>query len=126
MYCSDVSGAFDEVPQNRLMKRLEAKGIHPKLLKLIGSWLEPRRASVVVAGTKLEPFWIHNMVYQGTVLGPQLWNLFVEDAYKAIREYMFEGIVFADDQNVHKIAPASTLTENAIAAMDTVQGELHR
>jgi hypothetical protein len=108
------------------MKKLEAEGIHPMLLKLISSWLEPRSASVVVGGTKSEPFRIHNMVYQGTVLGPQLWNLFFEDAYKAIREFMFEEIVFADDLNAYKIVPASTPIENATAAMDTVQGELHR
>ena len=57
------------------MRKLEAKGIHLKLLKLlklIGSWLEPRRAPVVVGVTNLEPFRIHNMVYQGIVLGPQL------------------------------------------------------
>ena len=55
VYWCDVSAAFDKVPQSRLMKKLEAKGIHPKLLKLIGSWLEPRRASVVFGGGKSEP-----------------------------------------------------------------------
>jgi hypothetical protein len=126
VYCSDVSGAFDKVSKNRLMQKLEAKGIHPKLLKLISSWLEPRSASVVVGGTKSEPFRIQNMVYQGTVLGPQLWNLYFEDAYKAIREFMFDEIVFADDLNAYRIVPASTSIEKGTEVMELVQGELHR
>ena len=76
VYCSDVAGAFDRVPMERLLAKLRSKGIHPKLVKLIGSWLEPRQASVVIGGTTSKPFLIKDMVFQGTVLGPQLWNLF--------------------------------------------------
>jgi hypothetical protein len=109
IYCSDVSGAFDKVSKKRLMDKLEAKGIHPKLLKVISSWLEPRKASVVVGGAKSAPFWIRDMVYQGTVLGPQLWNLFFEDACRAIQEFMFQEVVFADDLNAYKVVPSTLL-----------------
>ena len=70
VYCSDVSGTFDRVSMARLLAKLTATGIHPKLVKLIGSWLEPRRASVVVGGTTSKPFLIKDMVFQGTVVGP--------------------------------------------------------
>ena len=46
------------------------------------------------------------MIFQGTVLGPQLWNLYFEDASKAINEYMFEEVVYADDLNAYKVVPA--------------------
>ena len=82
MYCSDVAGAFDRVSSERLLAKLEAKGIHPKLVKVISSWLEPRQASVVVGGRKSKAFLIKDMIFQGTVLGPQLWSLFFEDAKK--------------------------------------------
>ena len=40
VYCSDVSGAFDRVSAERLGDKLLCKGFHPKLVKLIASWLE--------------------------------------------------------------------------------------
>ena len=107
----DVSSAFDKVSRTRLLEKLEAKGVHPKIIKLISSWLEPRNASVVVGRQKSDSFRIKDMVYQGTVLGPQLWNLFFEDAYKAIREYWFEEVVFADDLSAFRIVPSSTSAE---------------
>ena len=118
VYCSDVSGAFDKVSRSRLLRKLQAKGIHPKLIKLIGSWLEPRRATVVVGGEKSTPFRIQDMVFQGTVLGPQLWNLFFEDAASAIKEYMYEEIIFADDLNAYKVVPSSTTVEEAMEFLE--------
>ena len=125
IYCSDVAGAIDRVSSKRLLDKLEAKGIDSKVIKVIGSWLESRRASVVVAGESSTPFCIQDMVYQGTVLGPQLWNLFFEDAATAIREYMFEEVVHADDLNAYKELLGSTANEKSIEAVDKVQAELH-
>ena len=65
------------------------------------------------------------MVYQGTVLGPQLWNLYFEDAATAIREFLFEEVVLADDLNEYKIFPSSTPNDIALKAIDNVQQELH-
>ena len=48
VYCSDVKGAFDRVRVERLISKLKAKGVHPKLVKLIESWLQERRARVLV------------------------------------------------------------------------------
>ena len=125
IYCSDVSGAFDRVPTTRLLAKLQAKGIHLDIIKVIGSWLDSRRASVVVGGARSEPYLIKDMVYQGTVLGPTLWNLFFEDAAEAIKEYMFDEILYADDLNAYKELPGSTANENALIAVDRVQDELH-
>ena len=50
MYCSDVSGAFDKVCRKRLVQRLLAQGLHPDLAEILGSWLEERRATVLVNG----------------------------------------------------------------------------
>ena len=126
IYCSDVSGAFDKVSAMRMIAKLQAKGIHPDIIGVIGSWLEARRASVVVGGARSEPYCIQDMVYQGTVLGPQLWNLYFEDAADAIREYMFEEIVYADDLNAYKELPGTTENDKALLAIDRVQEELHR
>ena len=37
VYCADVAGAFDKVPKTRLLDKLAATGIDPKLLKVTGS-----------------------------------------------------------------------------------------
>ena len=66
------------------------------------------------------------MVYEGTILGPQLWNLFFEDAYKAIWEFMYEEVVFADDLNACRVVPSTTSVEDATKSMDLVQEELHK
>ena len=126
VYCSDVSGAFDKVSRERLLDKLAAKGIHPMLVKLLGSWLEPRQASVVVGGAKSKPFRIQDMVFQGTVLGPQLWNLFFEDAAAAIKEHLYEEVIFADDLNAYKVVPSTTTLPIAMQSIDKVQAGLHR
>jgi hypothetical protein len=95
------------------------------MIKLIGSWLERRDASVVVGGAKSSPFCIEDMVYQGTVLGPQLWNIFFEDAARAIKN-MFEEVVYADDLNAYKIVPSTAPLESCMEAIGKVQVELHR
>ena len=48
IYCSDVAGAFDKVSSELLMRALTSKGLHGSILKVICSWLEPRKAHVIV------------------------------------------------------------------------------
>jgi hypothetical protein len=43
------------------------------------------------------------MVFQGTVSGPMLWNLFFEDARHAINDCFFTEVVYADDLNAYRI-----------------------
>ena len=50
---------------------------------------EPRTAQVVVEGQRSDKMLLRNMIFQGTVLGPTLWNLFYEDAWHAIHEAGF-------------------------------------
>ena len=80
VYCSDVAGAFDRVKTRRLVDKMRLKGVHPQLVRLIESWLRQRRANVIVGGEASIEFILRNMIYQGTVLGPILWNVFFEEA----------------------------------------------
>ena len=93
LYCSDVSGAFDRVDSEILLDKLRAKGINRKMIPLIRSWLQTRRAKVIIGGKSSEEFALENMVFQGTVLGPSLWNVFVEDAHNAIAVSKFIEII---------------------------------
>ena len=99
VYCSDVSGAFDRVRAERLLEKLRCKGVHPAFVDLAGSRLQQRSAQVVVEGQRSDKMLLRNVVFQGTVPGPTLWNLFYEDARRAIHEAGFVEIVYADDLN---------------------------
>ena len=46
------------------------------MLRFLYSYLAPREAAVVVQGHNSDVFTIQDEVFQGTVLGPPLWNVF--------------------------------------------------
>ena len=66
------------------------------------------------------------MVYQGTVLGPILWNVFFEDARRAINEWLFEEAVYADDLNAFREFPGDTKNRLVKKCVDSCQQELHK
>ena len=66
------------------------------------------------------------MVYQGTVTGPTLWNVFFEDARHAINELLFTEVVYADDLNAYRIFPSSTHNDNIKICIGSCQQELHK
>ena len=41
VYVSDVSGAVDKIDSNRLIQKLERKGLGSKMTRVIRSWLQP-------------------------------------------------------------------------------------
>ena len=84
------------------METLGVSGLHPNVVRVLASWLEDRESSVVVCGTKAVPTVLANFVFQGTVLGPPLWNIFYADAALATRLLRFIEVVFADDYNCWK------------------------
>ena len=126
IYCSDVSGAFDKVSTDILMDKLRRLNIHPKILAVLESWLQARKAKVIVDGESSFEFWLREMVYQGTVWGPPLWNIHFSDARQAIRASGFKEVVFADDLNAYKSFPANTPEETLRAEMQSCQAELHQ
>ena len=75
-YLSDISGAFDRVFKPYLLAKLHSFGVGSKFLNFLDSYLSPRQGQVIVQGTYSDTFEIANSVFQGTVLGPALWNCF--------------------------------------------------
>ena len=125
LYCSDVSGAFDRVSRARLLEKLKAKGIHPKVLRLLESWLDTRTAEVIVDGCASDPMVLDNSVFQGTVWGPPLWNVFYEDSRVPIQSQHFIETVFADDLNCFRSFPASCSDALIFECMRCCQESLH-
>ncbi len=126
VYCSDVSGAFDRVPVDRLVDKLAAHGLHVDVLGVVRSWLRDRQSFVVVAGEKSDGATLSNMVFQGTVWGPTLWNVFVGDAAIVFESAGFSVVIYADDVNAFKAYDASTPNATILADLRARQAELHR
>ena len=125
LYCSDVSGAFDRVSEACLGKKLDALGLHPQILVFLKAWLAPRELSVVLDSFASKRCPLTNSVYQGTVLGPPLWNLHYADSAFAIQEANFQEIIFADDLNAFQGFPSEFSQEKIISELSFCQSRLH-
>ncbi len=123
---SCVSGAFDRVSEQRLTDKLRRCGIHPQIFRLLCSWLEPRTSVVVLDGQKSAPRPLRNSVYQGTVLGPPLWNVHYADATRAVEAEGFKDVIFADDLNCSKDFSAMTSDRVIHSRLNDCQAALHR
>ena len=75
----DFAKAFDKVDHEILMKKLQLYGIHPKMINWIRSFLTNRMQGVVVNGQISFLAMIISGVPQGTVLGPIIFLIFIND-----------------------------------------------
>ena len=93
---------------------------------MMQSWLRKRAAHVVVSGHKSDAMTLVDMVFQGTVWGPPLWNAFYADSRRPIRNSGFVEIIFADDLNAWKKFSAGSAHDTMMTAMAGCQRELHK
>lgn len=128
LYCSDVSAAFDRVSMHRMHAKLDASGLPPNVIAFLKSWLEDRVSNVIVGGVMSVDSILANSVFQGTVLGPPLWNLYYADAKQAVRNLGFTETVFADDFNSWKgfRSVGMQVEVRSLIEMRGAQRELHR
>jgi hypothetical protein len=98
----DFAKAFDKVPHHRLMIKVRAKGIDGKIGKWLEEWLRDRIQTVVVNGEESEESKVESGVPQGTIMGPPLFTVFIDDLDDFVR--LIELLIkFADDGKGLKI-----------------------
>ena len=73
----DFSKAFDRVPHERLLLKLNFYGVRGQLLSWIRDFLQGRTQQVLLEGQKSNNTNVTSGVPQGTVLGPLLFLLFI-------------------------------------------------
>ena len=95
----DFSKAFDRVPQERLLWKLNHYGIWGRTLACISAFLTDRTQKVTVEGIASEPVHVKSGVPQGSVLGPVLFLVFIIDLTASIRS---SSRLFADDCEVYR------------------------
>ena len=101
----DFAKAFDKVPRQRLLNKMRAKGIHAGIIKWIEAWLTGRTQRVTVQGELSEECDVESGVPQGTVLGPTLFTIYIDDLEAEIERRKLEVLIkkFADDTKGAKI-----------------------
>ena len=115
----DYQKAFDTVPLRRLLHKLRAYGINGKLLAWMESFLVGRTQQVSVNGTTSESRAVLSGVPQGSVLGPILFVLYINDIMDQLETNM---LLFADDSKLYNHVSINTAQENCSA----IQRDLSR
>ena len=90
----DFQKAFDSVPHERLLMKLAFYGLPMQLLQWLRSWLTLRYQKVIVDGENSESVHVDSGVPQGTVLGPLMFLLYVNDIGNGVTSNIK---LFADD-----------------------------
>ena len=112
VFC-DISKAFDRVWHAGLLLKLEAAGVTGQVLVWFKSYLTNRKQRVVLPGAVSDWIFIHAGVPQGSILGPLLFLVYINDIVLDIGSNIR---LFADDTSVYIVVDDSVTAAACINA----------
>ncbi|XP_024116978.1 uncharacterized protein LOC112138628 [Oryzias melastigma] len=94
----DLKKAFDTLNHDTLLEKLEVYGIRGVALSWVKSYLTERKQFVKINEFTSEAKGISCGVPQGSILGPLLFNIYINDIFNVSK--LLKLILFADDTNI--------------------------
>jgi hypothetical protein len=108
-YCGaimmDLSKAFDVIPHGLLLAKLNAYGYDRNCVELISNYLNDRYQRTKICQARSNWIKIRKGVPQGSILGPTLFNIFINDMLYCVKDYGLYN--YADDNTVSYICDTS-------------------
>jgi hypothetical protein len=96
----DWKKAFDRVPHERLIFKLQNAGVTGCALAWIADFLRDRTQRVVFRGSRSSRVLVESGVVQGSCLGPLLFNIFMADLPASLSS---DIVQYADDSTVFRL-----------------------
>ena len=112
----DFAKAFDKVDHVRLIQKLRTIGVNDQATNWIKDFLSNRTQVVVVDGFPSSPCDVTSGVPQGSVIGPILFTIFINDLPDAIKS---SARLFADDTVVYNTTDNRDQLQQDLCALET-------